>query len=126
MSWHLSDLVHSNLESQYNLAINPRNSLDTILTNHTSETSFHAVEIQAISTTAIATSSARAPAIQGIVAHLSTYCRGYVALAVATEKGTTTREADTGLGGDRKENMVAFAIEGLKLLRDVIQANPKL
>ncbi|KAL9133815.1 MAG: hypothetical protein Q9175_005005 [Cornicularia normoerica] len=51
---------------------------------------------------------------------------GYVALAVATEKDTSTKEAETGLGGDREGNMVAFAVEGLKLLRDVIKGNPKL
>ncbi|CAF9942377.1 MAG: hypothetical protein ALECFALPRED_009717 [Alectoria fallacina] len=51
---------------------------------------------------------------------------GYVALAVATEKGTSTKEADTGLGGDREGNMVAFAVEGLKLLRDIIKGNAKL
>ena len=52
--------------------------------------------------------------------------RGYVALAVATEKGTSTKEAETGLGGDREGNMVAFAVEGLKLLRDVIKGDAKL
>ncbi|KAM0800773.1 hypothetical protein BDR22DRAFT_889128 [Usnea florida] len=51
---------------------------------------------------------------------------GYVALATATEKETSTKEAETGLGGDREGNMVAFAVEGLKLLRDVIKGNVKL
>ncbi|KAL9073877.1 MAG: hypothetical protein Q9161_002709 [Pseudevernia consocians] len=51
---------------------------------------------------------------------------GYVALAVATEQETSTKEAETGLGGDREGNMVAFAVEGLKLLRDVIKGNAKL
>ncbi|KAK3174797.1 hypothetical protein OEA41_002043 [Lepraria neglecta] len=51
---------------------------------------------------------------------------GYVALAVATEKGTSTKEAETGLGGDREGNMVAFAVEGLKLLRDVVKGDAKL
>ncbi|MCJ1236224.1 hypothetical protein MMC14_004202 [Varicellaria rhodocarpa] len=51
---------------------------------------------------------------------------GYVALAVATEQGTYTREAETGLGGDRQKNMVAFALEGLKLLRDVLKGEAKL
>lgn len=54
------------------------------------------------------------------------FCRGYVALAVATEKGTSTKEAETGLGGDREGNMVAFAVEGLNLLRDVIKGDAKL
>ena len=53
-------------------------------------------------------------------------CRGYVALAVATENWTPTKEAETGLGGDREGNMVAFALEGLKFLRDVIKGNAKL
>ncbi|KAF2115543.1 competence/damage-inducible protein-like protein cinA [Lophiotrema nucula] len=51
---------------------------------------------------------------------------GYVALAVSSEKGTTTREVDTGKGTDREANMVAFAVEGLKLVRDVIKGEGKL
>ena len=49
-----------------------------------------------------------------------------MALAVATDKGTATREVDTGLGGDREANMVAFAAEGLRLLRDIIKGDAKL
>ena len=49
--------------------------------------------------------------------------RGYVALAVALEKGSQTKEVETGLGGDREGNMVAFAVEGLRLLRDAIKQN---
>jgi hypothetical protein len=45
---------------------------------------------------------------------------------VAAEKGTSTKELETGLGGDREGNMVAFAVEGLKLLRDVIKGDAKL
>ena len=52
--------------------------------------------------------------------------RGYVALAVATEQGTFTREVETGLGGDREGNMVAFAAEALKLLKDVMKGDAKL
>lgn len=52
--------------------------------------------------------------------------RGYVALAVATEKGTFTRELSTGLGGDREANMVQFAVEALSLLKDVIKGDAKL
>ena len=52
--------------------------------------------------------------------------RGYVALAVATEKGTYSREVETGLGGDREGNMIQFAVEGLTLLRDVIKGDAKL
>ncbi|KAI1378025.1 competence/damage-inducible protein-like protein cinA [Hypoxylon crocopeplum] len=51
---------------------------------------------------------------------------GFVCLAVATGKGSTTRELDTGLGGDRQGNMVAFAIAALELVRDVIRGSEKL
>jgi len=49
-----------------------------------------------------------------------------VAVAVATEKGTYSREVETGLGGDREGNMVQFAVEGLTLLRDVLKGDAKL
>jgi hypothetical protein len=52
--------------------------------------------------------------------------RGYVALAVATESGTYKRELSTGLGGDREANMIAFAVEALVLLRDVIKGEAEL
>lgn len=68
----------------------------------------------------------KAPAIRVVVTDLNLRYRGYVALAIATEKETYTKEAETGLGGDREGNMVAFAVEGLKLLRDVIKGNAKL
>ncbi|EDU44711.1 CinA protein competence- and mitomycin-induced [Pyrenophora tritici-repentis] len=46
---------------------------------------------------------------------------GYVALAVARSGGATvTREVETG-SSEREANMVAFALEGLRLLRDVIK-----
>lgn len=45
---------------------------------------------------------------------------GYVALAVACERGVFTREVETGLGGDRVGNMVKFAEEGLRLLLEVV------
>lgn len=51
---------------------------------------------------------------------------GYVALAVNSEKGSVTREVETGLGTDREANMVQFAVEGLKLVRDVIKGEGKL
>ena len=60
------------------------------------------------------------------VADMNLLCRGYVALAVATEKDTSTKEVETGLGGDREGNMVAFALESLRLLKDVIKGNAKL
>ena len=50
---------------------------------------------------------------------------GYVALAVSTPSGTVTREVETGKS-ERSENMVAFAQEALKLLRDVIKGDAKL
>jgi len=49
-----------------------------------------------------------------------------VALAIATEQGTHTREIETGLGGDREANMIAFAVEALKLLREVMKGETKL
>ncbi|KAL2005317.1 hypothetical protein VTN00DRAFT_2528 [Thermoascus crustaceus] len=51
---------------------------------------------------------------------------GYVALAVSSPQGTFTREVDTGIGPDREQNMVAFADEALKLVRDVIRGDAKL
>lgn len=51
---------------------------------------------------------------------------GYVVLAVDCERGTFVREVKTGLGGDRVANMVQFAMEGLKLLKDVISGEAKL
>jgi PncC family amidohydrolase len=51
---------------------------------------------------------------------------GYVALAVDCDKGTYTRELNTGLGTDRVANMKRFAVEALTLLRDVIKGDAKL
>ncbi|KAI1335148.1 putative competence/damage-inducible protein CinA [Xylariaceae sp. FL0016] len=51
---------------------------------------------------------------------------GYVALAVDCEKGTFVRELDTGLGTDRVANMKRFAVEALKLVRDVLKGEAKL
>lgn len=53
-------------------------------------------------------------------------CRGYVALAVSSEQGTATKELNTGLGGEREANMVAFATEALKLVREVLKGEAKL
>jgi nicotinamide mononucleotide (NMN) deamidase PncC len=51
---------------------------------------------------------------------------GYVALAVAREGGeTVTREVETG-SSEREANMVAFAVEGLRLVRDVIKGEGKV
>jgi len=51
--------------------------------------------------------------------------RGYVALAVSSDKGTVTKEVETGTD-DREKNMVRFAVEALTLLRDVIKGEAKL
>ncbi|KAI0177544.1 putative competence/damage-inducible protein CinA [Pestalotiopsis sp. NC0098] len=51
---------------------------------------------------------------------------GYVALAVDCDKGTFVRELNTGLGNDRVANMQRFAVEALKLLRDVMTDQAKL
>jgi hypothetical protein len=54
------------------------------------------------------------------------YGRGYVALAVSSEKGTFKRELDTGHGKDREANMIGFAVAALTLLRDVLRGEAKL
>jgi len=46
-------------------------------------------------------------------------------LAISTEQGEFKREL-YGLGSDREVNMVTFAVEALKLLRDVIKGDAKL
>lgn len=47
---------------------------------------------------------------------------GYVALAVANENGSTlSTELDTGHGGDREKNMIAFAVKALELVKEVIE-----
>ena len=51
---------------------------------------------------------------------------GYVALAVSSPSGTYTREVETGLAGDREGNMVAFAVAGLELLKEVVEGKAKL
>lgn len=51
---------------------------------------------------------------------------GYVALAVDSDKGTFTKELNTELGPDRVANMVRFAVEALRLLKDVLQDEAKL
>ncbi|KAH8695946.1 putative competence/damage-inducible protein CinA [Talaromyces proteolyticus] len=51
---------------------------------------------------------------------------GTVFLAVAAPSGTYVREVNTGFGEDRERNMVGFAAEGLKLLRDVLKGDAKL
>lgn len=46
---------------------------------------------------------------------------GYVALAVVGDNGTLSKDLNTGLGGDRSANMVAFAVEALKLVEEYIR-----
>lgn len=48
---------------------------------------------------------------------------GYIALAVVSEKGTLSRDLNTGLGTDRAGNMVAFAVEALKLVEEFIRTS---
>lgn len=56
----------------------------------------------------------------GYVFAESCSCSGYVALAVVGENDTLSRDLNTGLGGDRPANMVAFAVEALKLVEEFI------
>jgi PncC family amidohydrolase len=51
---------------------------------------------------------------------------GYVALAVDCERGTFVKELDTGLGGERTQNMIQFAVEALTFLKSVISGEAKL
>ncbi|RMX86015.1 hypothetical protein D0869_03396 [Hortaea werneckii] len=51
---------------------------------------------------------------------------GYVALAVDSDRGTFTKELNTELGADRVANMLRFAVEALKLLKEVLQGDAKL
>jgi hypothetical protein len=51
---------------------------------------------------------------------------GYLAIAVATSSGTYKKELSTGLGADRESNMIAFAVEALTLLRDVVKGDAKV
>lgn len=55
-----------------------------------------------------------------------TSSRGYVALAVAGDKGTASKDLDTGCGKDRQANMVAFAVQALKLVRAFIVSEAKI
>ncbi|KAE8145150.1 competence/damage-inducible protein CinA [Aspergillus avenaceus] len=50
---------------------------------------------------------------------------GYVAVAVSTTHGTYMREIETG-SDNREKNMVTFATEALKLLRDVLTGKASL
>ncbi len=53
-------------------------------------------------------------------------CSGYVALAVATVHGTKKIDLDTGKGTDREQNMLAFAIHALNLVKEVVSGQSKM
>lgn len=46
-----------------------------------------------------------------------------MALAVVGDQGAQSKDLDTGLGNDRQANMVAFAIEALKLVKEYISTH---
>lgn len=53
--------------------------------------------------------------------------RGYVAVAVSGgPAGTISKELTTECGADRQANMVAFAIEALKLVKEVLTGSAKM
>lgn len=53
--------------------------------------------------------------------------RGYVALAVSGgPSGTVSKELTTDCGTDRQANMVAFAVEALKLVKEVLSGSAKM
>jgi hypothetical protein len=53
-------------------------------------------------------------------------CRGYVALAVAGDRGTASKDLDTGCGQDREANMLAFAVQALKFVKEYIVGEAKI
>ncbi|KAF4304081.1 CinA [Botryosphaeria dothidea] len=71
------------------------------------------------STYAIAESGSAGPTNWGKTDNMKA---GYVALAVASSAGCVEREIETGLV-DRDANMVKFAVEALRLVKDVISAD---
>jgi hypothetical protein len=52
--------------------------------------------------------------------------RGYVALAVAGDNGTASKDLDTGCGKDRQANMLAFAVQALTLAKAFIVGDAKM
>jgi hypothetical protein len=53
--------------------------------------------------------------------------RGYVAMAVSGgSNGTVSKEMTTDCGSDRQANMVAFAVEALRLVKEVLTASAKI
>ncbi|EOD52394.1 Competence damage-inducible protein [Neofusicoccum parvum] len=71
------------------------------------------------STYAVAESGTAGPTHWGKTSNMQA---GYVALAVASGSGCVEREIETGLT-DRDANMVKFAVEALRLVKDVIAAD---
>ncbi|EKG18025.1 CinA [Macrophomina phaseolina MS6] len=71
------------------------------------------------STYAVAESGSAGPSNWGKTDNMKA---GYVALAVASSAGCVEREIETGLV-DRDANMVRFAAEALRLVKDVIAAD---
>ncbi|MCJ1439054.1 hypothetical protein MMC27_008445 [Xylographa pallens] len=67
----------------------------------------------------------RTPSVTTFCLTVAHFYSGYVALAVATANGTYTQEVETGLGGDREKNMIAFAIIALNFLKDIINDTEK-
>jgi len=47
-------------------------------------------------------------------------------LAVASEHGIKKTELDTGKGTDREQNMLAFAIHALRLVKEVVAGQSKM
>ncbi len=44
-------------------------------------------------------------------------------MAVVGDKGTLSKDLDTGLGNDRQANMVAFAVAALRLVLEYISTD---
>lgn len=63
----------------------------------------------------------RKPLEQHSIQCTYTSYRGYVALAIVSTEGETTKEIQTG-SSDRAQNMVTFAEEALKLLLNVLES----
>ena len=51
-------------------------------------------------------------------------CSGYVALAAVSDTETLAKDLNTGLAGERPANMVAFALEALRLVEELINSSP--
>ena len=47
-------------------------------------------------------------------------------MAVAGERGTVSKDMDTGCGQDREANMLAFAVQALRLVKEYIVGENKM